>query len=145
MIRSMPTTSAMPTAIDYAMPPNAPMGAAHMIRRMTPKMIRERTSKTEPTTLSRSRSGRPETAIAVRIASTSTWRIALSTNGSAMLVGSRSSVMNATTPWSPASPIDSLASACCSDVGLASKPSPGLTRLPAASPSASATTVAQKK
>src|SRR3954466_3401098 len=92
-----------------AMPPNAPIGATHMISRMIPKITREATSKT-PTICSRCGRGSIETAAAVRIAMTSTWRISLSTNGCTKLVGSRWPVMNETTPEScPASEIDSFA------------------------------------
>ena len=127
------------------MPPNAPIGAAHMISRMIRKMTWLATSKT-PTTCSRCTFGRPETAAAVRIASTSTRRISFSTNGETKLEGSRSSVMNATRPWSsPASPIDSFASALAESETSPSKPLPGLTRLPASSPRPSATTVIPRK
>ena len=128
-----------------AMPPNAPIGAAHMIRRMTRKMIWLATSKTA-TTFSRCTFGRPETAAATSSASTSTRRISFSTNGETKLVGSRSSVMKPTTPWSPpASPIDSLASAFAEAETSPSKPLPGFTMLPASRPSPSATTVIVKK
>ena len=55
--------------------------------------------------------------------------------------------MKPTMPWlaSPASPIFSFAVAAALEVGLPSKPEPGLTRLPASRPSPSAMTVATKK
>jgi hypothetical protein len=80
-----------------AMPPNAPIGAAHMIRRMTRKMICAAYSKTL-TTFSRCACGSPEIAAATSSASTSTRRISFSTNGWTKLVGSRSSVMKPTRP-----------------------------------------------
>ena len=127
------------------MPPNAPSGANHMISRITPKMTRLAMSKAL-TTRSRRSAVRKEIATAVRMASTSTRRISFSTNGPRRLSGSRLSVMNDTTPWSPpASPIDSFALAAPSAVGLPSKPAPGLTRLPTIRPRASATIVITRK
>jgi hypothetical protein len=82
----------------------------------------------------------------VRIASTRTCRIELSTNGCRKLVGSRSSVMKVTMPESSGvSPIDSLAASRPASVGPPSKPAPGLTMFAASRPSVRATTVAQKK
>src|SRR4051812_4356032 len=128
-----------------AMPPNAPSGAAHMIRRMIPKTTREATSKTR-TICSRWTRGIIETAAAVKIARTSTWRISLSTNGCRKLVGRRWPVMNGTMPESwPASEIDSFAAARPAALTEPSKPEPGCTMFAASRPSVSATTVAQKK
>ena len=92
------------------MPPKAPSGASHMISRITPKTIRDITSKTLTIAL-RWRSASIEIDAATRIARTRTRRISFSTNGETKLVGSRSSVMKPTSPGavSPASAIDSLA------------------------------------
>ena len=106
MSRPRLASEALPnTDTVYAMPPKAPSGAAHMMRRMTPKMIRESVSNTR-TTARRSRSARNETAAATSSAMISTRRISLLTNGPAIESGNRSPVMNPTRPWSPpASPI----------------------------------------
>ena len=77
------------------MPPNAPIGAAHITIRMTRKTIFDMTSNT-PSTLSRVGFGRPEMAAATRIARIRTRRISFSTNGSTKLVGTTSSVMKPT-------------------------------------------------
>ena len=53
--------------------------------------------------------------------------------------------MNGTMPWSPVSPIDSLAAVRPASVGPPSNPEPGWTRFTTISPSASATTVAHRK
>jgi hypothetical protein len=99
------------------MPPNAPIGAAHMMILMTPKITRLATSK-PPTTRRRRSSASSETAAAVRIASTRICRILFSANGWRKLVGSRSLVRKETKPESvPASPIDSLAFAAPSAEG----------------------------
>jgi len=128
-----------------AMPPNAPIGAAHMTIRMIPKMIREAISKT-PTTRVRRSSVSMEIAAAVTMARTRICRIVLSTNGCTKLVGSRSLVMKATNPESdPAEAIDSLALAALSAVGRALRPEPGWTMLPASSPRTSAMIVIARK
>jgi hypothetical protein len=128
-----------------AMPPNAPIGAAHMISRMIPKITREAASNTL-TICSRWTRGRAETAAAVRRARTRIWRISLSTKGDRKLVGRRWPVMNATTPESvPASEIDSFAASRPAALTEPLKPDPGSTMLAASRPSVSATTVAQKK
>ena len=128
------------------MPPNAPIGAAHITIRITPKTIRPITSKTA-TTRSRSLSARNEIADAVMMPSTRMRRISFSTNGSTNEPGSRLSVMKPTSPPSvpPASPIDSFASARAAASGWPLKPLPGATRLPTIRPSPSATIVMPKK
>ncbi len=127
------------------MPPNAPIGAAHMTRRITSNTIRATVSNTATTRL-RSSSARNEIAAAVRMPSTRMRRISFSTNGWTNEPGSRWSVMKLTTPWSPpASPIDSLASAWAAASGCPLKPEPGATRLPTSRPRVSATTVMPKK
>ena len=128
------------------MPPNAPSGATHMIRRIMPKMTREAASKT-PTIALRWRSASIEIAAATRIASTRMRRISFSTNGETKLVGSRSSVMKPTRPGavSPASAIDFSAAFWADALGSPSKPEPGAKTLAATRPSASATTVIEKK
>ena len=84
---------------------------------------------------------------ATRIAITSTRRISFSTNGCTKLVGSRSSVMKPVRPL----PLAGLGDLLLRGVGAgrggapASKPAPGLMRLPASRPRPSATTVATKK
>jgi hypothetical protein len=116
-----------------------------MIMRITPKITREATSK-PPTTRSRVAEARPEIAAAVRIASTSTCRTLLSTNGPAMLDGRSESVMNGTKPSPPpASAIDSSASARASPLGDPSKPLPGAIRFPASRPSPRAMIVIVRK
>ena len=62
------------------MPPKAPIGATHMISRITPKMTFDATSKMLRIGL-RWRSASIEIAAATRIASTRTRRISFSTNG----------------------------------------------------------------
>ena len=62
------------------MPPNAPIGAAHMISRIIPKTTFEATSKTLRIGLRR-RSASIEIDAATRIASTRMRRISFSTNG----------------------------------------------------------------
>jgi hypothetical protein len=126
------------------MPPNAPIGAAHMTSRMTPKMIRPSTSNTATTRL-RSASARNEIAAAVRMPSTRIRRISFSTNGCTNEPGSTLSVRNGTRPCSPASPISSSAVARAASSGWPSKPLPGATMLPTIRPSASAVTVSAKK
>jgi hypothetical protein len=130
----------------YAMPPNAPSGAAHMIMRMTANRIFEMTSNTA-STCSRWRRASTEMPAATRIAMISTRRISLSTNGCTNEVGSRSSVMNPVrpVPAPAASAIFSFAASVPEAVAAASKPDPGLIRLPASRPSPSASTVAIRK
>ena len=128
------------------MPPNAPIGAAHMISRITPKITFEAPSKTFRIDVRRP-SASIEIDAATRIASTRMRRISFSTNGETKLVGSRSSVMKPTRPGavSPASAIDFFAASRAAAVGLASKPEPGEKTFAAIRPSASATTVIEKK
>ena len=130
----------------YAMPPNAPSGAAHMIMRMTANRICEITSNTA-TTRSRSRLASTEMPAATRIAITSTRRISFSTNGWTKLVGSRSSRRKPVRPLPEpdASAIFSFAASAPAAVAPASKPAPGLIRLPAIRPSVSAVAVATRK
>ena len=130
----------------YAMPPNAPSGAAHMIMRMTANRILEITSNTAMTR-SRSRLASTDTPAATRIAMMSTRRISFSTNGWTKLVGSRSSNRNPVRPLPEpdASAIFSLAASAPAAVAPASKPAPGLIRLPAIRPIVSAVAVAIKK
>jgi hypothetical protein len=116
-----------------------------MISRMTPKMIRDSTSKTATTRL-RSRSRRKETEAATRSAMIRMRRISFSTNGPASASGSRSSVMKATSPVSPpASSIWDWALSRPDSLASPSNPPPGLTRLPAMRPSARAITVMERK
>ena len=94
------------------------------------------------------RSASIETAAATRIARTRIRRISFSTNGATKLVGQevlRDEADEAAPRFSPASPIDSLASARASSLGSPSKPLPGAKTLAASRPSASATTVAVRK
>ena len=126
------------------MPPNAPIGATHMTRRMTPKMIRLSVSNTA-TTFLRSASARNEIAAAVRMPSTRMRRISFSTNGCTNEPGSTLSVMNGDEALLARLADLLLGGGAGRVVRLALKPLPGATRLPTISPSASAVTVMAKK
>ena len=98
------------------------------------------------TAFSRIRVDRKLIEQAVRMASTSTCRTLLSTNGCRKLVGNSSFCRKAASPdsWEPVS-TDLFAASICACEGCPWNPAPGCTRLPASRPRNSAMTVATKK
>ena len=127
------------------MPPKAARGAAHMMILMMPKITLAMPS-IAATARSRIRVDRKLIEQAVRIASTSTCRTLLSTNGCRKLVGKSSFWRNAPRPCS-LSPVDTdlFAWSIAAGEGCPWKPAPGCTRLPASRPMNSAITVATRK